>query len=73
MTPDQLRDHITASGLSISRWARDVAGRDVRTVQRWLTVENDIPASALQWLDRIEAYRATDTRTTIHVRVTTQR
>jgi hypothetical protein len=73
MTPDQLRDHITASGLSISRWARDVAGRDVRSVQRWLSGETIVPVSAAQWLTRITSITATDTLTTVRVSVQSQR
>jgi len=69
MTPEQLRAHITASGLSVSRWARDVAGRDVRSVQRWLSGETIIPDAASQWLARIHSIKATESRTTIRVTV----
>lgn len=44
---------IGASGLSISVWARDVMGRDVRTVRRWLNGEQVIPQSAAQWIARV--------------------
>lgn len=68
MTAEDLRALITASGLSVSRWARDVAGRDLRTVQRWRSGEIVIPASASTWLVRIESVHATDGRTVIRVR-----
>jgi hypothetical protein len=65
----ELRALINASELSVSRWARDVAGRDLRTVQRWLSGETLIPESATAWLARIESVHGTDRRTTIRVRV----
>jgi hypothetical protein len=46
---------IEASGLSISAWARDVLGRDVRTVRRWRSGETEIPESVGQWLARVES------------------
>jgi DNA-binding transcriptional regulator YiaG len=67
MTPDHLRALISRSGLSVSRWARDVAGRDVRTVQRWCAGDIAIPDSAAAWLLRIESVRATARRTTIRI------
>jgi len=44
-----LRAVITASGLSTTRWAATIAGRDPRTVQRWLA-GRVIPGAALRWL-----------------------
>jgi hypothetical protein len=69
MTPDPratLSTLIAASGLSISAWARDVLGRDVRTVRRWLSGETEIPDSVGQWLARVESV----TRSASRVRVT---
>lgn len=42
-----LRAAIEASGLSITRWAREVAWRDERTVRRWLAGETPIPGVVL--------------------------
>lgn len=67
MSPEHLRALITASGLSVTRWARDVAGRDLRTVQRWLSGETVIPGSAGQWLTRLASVRATGRQTVIRV------
>lgn len=69
MTADELRALITRSGLSVSRWARDVEGCSIRTVQRWLSGEQAIPASAADRFARIESVRATERRTVIRVRV----
>lgn len=38
-----LRQRIEESGLSISRWAEDVAWRESRTVERWLSGKSPIP------------------------------
>lgn len=47
-----LRQRIDESGLSITRWAEDVAWRESRTVERWLAGKSPIPARVtdhLQW------------------------
>ena len=67
MTPDVLRAHIDASGLSDREWARWVSGRDPRTIQRWLAGEV-IPADATEWLARIVRVTATPRTVTVTVR-----
>jgi hypothetical protein len=42
---------LASSGLTVSRFARDVVGRDVRTVRRWIAGD-PIPDSVAQWLER---------------------
>ncbi len=66
VTPAQLRAHIDASGLSIREWATTVAGRDPRTVERWLAGEG-IPASAADWLSRLGDVTATRNRATVTI------
>jgi hypothetical protein len=66
VTPAALRAHIEASGLSIREWARTVAGRDHRTVLRWLAGEV-IPSHAADWLARLGPVHATRSRVTITV------
>lgn len=73
MTPAELRALIAASGLSVSRFARDVAGRNVRTVQRWLAGDVAIPASSAAWLRRIASIEATRATTTTTVTATPRR
>lgn len=68
MTPEQLRALITRSGLSVSRWARMVVGRDPRTVQRWLAGET-MPASVTQWLDRLVDTTVSDDAMVITMRL----
>jgi len=46
-----LRRVIAASGLSVTRWAREVAWRDPRSVRRWLAGET-IPPEALRQIER---------------------
>lgn len=58
VTPDALRALITSSGLSASEWARTVAGRDPRTVRRWLAGDA-IPESVADWLARLGTVRVT--------------
>lgn len=52
---EHLRRLLEGSGLSVARFARDVMGRDPRTLQRWLSGEIAIPQSAAQWLGRVAA------------------
>ncbi len=71
MTPpridaDHVRALIDASGLSIREWARTVAGRDHRTVLRWLAGE-PIPSQAQDWLARIHDVSTTAHRVTVTV------
>lgn len=66
MTPAALRAHIEASGLSIREWARTVAGRDPRTVTRWLGGET-IPDAAADWLARVARVDVTAHRVTVTV------
>ena len=49
-----LRRVIAASGLSATRWAREVAWRDPRSVRRWLAGES-IPPEALRQIERLAA------------------
>lgn len=67
MNAARLRDLIEASGLSASRFARDVVGRDVRTVQRWLAGD-PIPDSAADWLERLDAVRVHAKSVTLRLR-----
>lgn len=53
-----LQRAIAASGLSASRYAREVLIRDERTIRRWLTGESPIPQAVLDYL---RAPPATDT------------
>ena len=66
MSPEQLRAEIEASGLSQVEWARTVAGRDPRTVRRWLAGET-IPPATVDWLIRIDSVRASRNEVTIVV------
>ncbi len=45
-----LSQAITASGLTLGRFAREVLIRDEVTVRRWLKRENDIPQAVRDWL-----------------------
>ncbi len=66
MTPDALRALIADSGLSIREWARTVAGRDPRTVTRWLDGD-PIPDAATAWLSRLVRIETTANRVTVTV------
>ena len=46
----RLRTAITASGLSVSLYARTVVIRDPRTVRRWLAGDSPIPQSVIDFL-----------------------
>lgn len=48
----QLRAAITASGLSVSVYARHVLIRDARTVRRWLAGDSPIPIAVHAFLER---------------------
>lgn len=61
-----LRAQIEASGLSAVRFARDVLGRDPRTVRRWLAGET-VPDSIRDWLARLSEVRVTTSR--VHIEV----
>jgi DNA-binding transcriptional regulator YiaG len=63
VTPETLRATITASGLSQVEWARTVAGRDPRTVRRWLAGET-IPPTTADWLARLVSMRVSATSVT---------
>ncbi len=58
---------IAASGLSVAEWARTVAGRDERTVRRWLAGE-PIPAQVVAWLDRMESVTVSPETVVVTVR-----
>jgi hypothetical protein len=49
-----LRTAIEASGLSASRFAREVLLREDRTVRRWLSGESPIPNIVAAWLESPE-------------------
>jgi DNA-binding transcriptional regulator YiaG len=65
MHPDTLSALVAESGLSLSEFAATVAGRDRRTVQRWMSGEIAIPDAAAAFLERIEKIRATATRVVV--------
>ena len=67
MTPDALRALIASSGLSQSEWATTVAGRDPRTVRRWLSGDIVIPDGAADWLARLQSVRVTPTTVLVSV------
>jgi len=50
-----LRRVIAASGLSVNRWAREVAWRDPRSVRRWLSGDAVIPPEAYRQIERLAA------------------
>ncbi len=52
ISAETLRAIIEASGLSQVEWARTVAGRDPRTVRRWLAGE-PIPPTTADWIARL--------------------
>ena len=58
MSADSLRSLIAESGLAQERFAREVMGRDPRTVRRWLAGA-PIPESTLIWLSRIRSITVT--------------
>jgi hypothetical protein len=45
-----LSQAITASGLTLGRFAREVMIREELTVRRWLSGETDLPAVVRKWL-----------------------
>lgn len=47
-----LRAAIDRSGLSVTAFARTVLVRDIRTVQRWLSGDRQIPKAVLDLLQR---------------------
>ena len=47
-----LRAAIQASGLSVNEYARSILIREPRTVARWLSGEQPIPAAVLDFLER---------------------
>ncbi len=49
-----LTRRIEESGLSASRFARDVLIRDPRTVRRWFSGDGPIPRRVLEWLEQPE-------------------
>jgi hypothetical protein len=49
-----LRSRIEASGLSATRFAREVLLREDRTVRRWLSGESPIPNIVAAWLESPE-------------------
>jgi hypothetical protein len=53
----ELRALISRSELTITRFAEDVVGTDVRTVRRWLGGAT-IPPAQRDWLSRIVTLRA---------------
>lgn len=53
----QLREAVRASGLSRSRYAREVLVRDPRTLRRWLAGSSPIPASVIAHLSRSSVTR----------------
>lgn len=63
---DLLQAQIDASGLSAVRFARDVLGRDPRTVRRWLAGAV-MPASVRDWLARVTRLDATTATVRIDV------
>lgn len=63
---DMLRAAIEASGLSARRFAREIlAGRDERTVRRWLSGEVEMPAPVAEWVASLRRVDSTATGTTI--------
>ncbi len=68
LAPQQsVSEAIRLSGLSIAEWARTVAGRDERTVRRWLAGE-PIPKSVMDWLNRISHVRVSPENVVLEVR-----
>lgn len=68
MSPADLRALIASTGISAQAFARDVVGRDPRTVRRWLSGEAEIPDAASRWLERLGSVRRSTTAITIRVR-----
>ena len=53
MTPAQMLEAaLVKSGLSVSKFAEDLMGRDPRTVRRWRAEDQGIPFQARRWLAR---------------------
>ena len=59
-TAVDLRSLITTSGMTITRFAQDIAGVEARTVRRWLSGEISIPPAKHEWLSRILQIRSSD-------------
>lgn len=47
-----LQRAIAASGLSASRYAREVLVREDRTIRRWLAGKSPIPEQVIRWLEQ---------------------
>ena len=65
-TSSDLRRLITVSGMTITRFAEDVAGADVRTVRRWLGGD-EIPPARKDFLSRILYVRASEKAVALRV------
>jgi DNA-binding transcriptional regulator YiaG len=63
---ERLQRLIDASGLSQVRFARDVLGRDVKTLRNWLNGEG-MPATARDWLSRVARVDSDPERVSIEV------
>lgn len=57
---------LAASGLTVTRFAADVLGRDRRTLSRWLAGET-IPESVADWLARVVRIEVTRGRVVVVV------
>lgn len=65
---DTLRAAIEASGLSARRFAREIlAGRDERTVRRWLSGEVEMPPGVAEWVASLAAVESTAAHTAIRL------
>lgn len=53
--PELVRQAVTLSGLSVTKFAEDVMLRESRTVRRWLTGKSPIPKLARQYLEQYVA------------------
>lgn len=60
-----LRRLIDTSGLSHVRFARDVLGRDVKTLRAWLA--GDMPKTARDWIRRVALVECDPERVSIEV------
>lgn len=69
MSSADLRALIASTGMSAQQFARDVLGRDPRTLRRWLSGETVIPDAAADWLERIERVQAQRLAITIRLRL----
>ena len=66
MTADALRSLVAESVLSPERFAREVVGRDPRTLRRWLAGATT-PESTLIWLTCIRSITATRDAITVMI------